>query len=136
MRKDAKLAQKLGQPQPFIAVFPQECMGHSNFHLLGGTADWASLTPFLAQSVLGAAMAAGFLRCDAELRSSMAAGDRSGTTLVCCFLTPSHIVCANAGDAGHGAALPLWQNMTGSGSKITVRIPKEWQPVAANGGVE
>ena len=25
--KDAKLAQKLGQPQPFIAVFPQECMG-------------------------------------------------------------------------------------------------------------
>jgi hypothetical protein len=25
--KDAKLAQKLGQLQPFIAVFPQECMG-------------------------------------------------------------------------------------------------------------
>ena len=25
--KDVKLAQKLGQLQPFIAVFPQECMG-------------------------------------------------------------------------------------------------------------
>ena len=25
--KDAKLAQKLGQLQPFTAVFPQECMG-------------------------------------------------------------------------------------------------------------
>ena len=25
--KDAKLAQKLGQLQPFIAVFPQECIG-------------------------------------------------------------------------------------------------------------
>jgi hypothetical protein len=25
--KDAKLAQKLGQPLPFIAIFPQECMG-------------------------------------------------------------------------------------------------------------
>ena len=25
--KDAKLAQKLGQLQPFIAVFPQQCMG-------------------------------------------------------------------------------------------------------------
>jgi hypothetical protein len=25
--KDARLAQKLGQLQPFIAVFPQECMG-------------------------------------------------------------------------------------------------------------
>jgi hypothetical protein len=25
--KDAMLAQKLGQLQPFIAVFPQECMG-------------------------------------------------------------------------------------------------------------
>jgi hypothetical protein len=25
--KDAKLAQKLGQLQPFVAVFPQGCMG-------------------------------------------------------------------------------------------------------------
>jgi hypothetical protein len=25
--KDAKLAQKLGQLQPFMVVFPQECMG-------------------------------------------------------------------------------------------------------------
>jgi hypothetical protein len=27
IEKDAKLAQKLGQLHPFIAVFPQECMG-------------------------------------------------------------------------------------------------------------
>jgi|FLMP01.3.fsa_nt_emb hypothetical protein len=26
-QKDAKLAQKLGHLQPFLAVFPQECMG-------------------------------------------------------------------------------------------------------------
>jgi hypothetical protein len=26
-KKDVKLAQKLGQLQPFIAVPPQECMG-------------------------------------------------------------------------------------------------------------
>jgi hypothetical protein len=25
--KDAKLAQKLAQPRPFIAVFPHECVG-------------------------------------------------------------------------------------------------------------
>ena len=31
--KDAKLAQKLGQLQPFVAVFLQECM--ANLHLLG-----------------------------------------------------------------------------------------------------
>ena len=27
VRKDAKLAQNLGQLQSFVAVFPQECMG-------------------------------------------------------------------------------------------------------------
>jgi hypothetical protein len=27
IEEDATLAQKLGQLQPFIAVFPQECMG-------------------------------------------------------------------------------------------------------------
>jgi hypothetical protein len=27
VREDAKLAQKLGQLQPFIAAFPQECTG-------------------------------------------------------------------------------------------------------------
>jgi hypothetical protein len=26
-KKDSKLAPKLGQFQPFIAVFPQKCMG-------------------------------------------------------------------------------------------------------------
>jgi hypothetical protein len=29
--KDAKLAQKLVQLQPFIAVFPQECMGQFSY---------------------------------------------------------------------------------------------------------
>jgi hypothetical protein len=37
--KDAKLAQNLGQLQPFIAVFPQECMGSTGIF-------WANLTPF------------------------------------------------------------------------------------------
>jgi hypothetical protein len=27
VRNTPKLAQTLGQPQPFIAVFPQDCMG-------------------------------------------------------------------------------------------------------------
>ena len=39
-----KLAQKLGQLQPFIPVFPQECMGH-----LAPCTFWANLTAsFLA----------------------------------------------------------------------------------------
>jgi hypothetical protein len=29
--KDAKLAQKLGQLQPFIVVFPKDCMGQLAF---------------------------------------------------------------------------------------------------------
>ena len=33
--RDAKLSQKLGRLQPFIAVFAQECMGLGNLHLLG-----------------------------------------------------------------------------------------------------
>jgi hypothetical protein len=36
--KDAKLAQKLGQLQPFTAVLPQECMGQTAIF-------WANLTP-------------------------------------------------------------------------------------------
>jgi hypothetical protein len=38
--KDAKLAQKLGQLQPFIAVFPQEFMGQLRIGIF-----WANLTP-------------------------------------------------------------------------------------------
>ena len=53
--KDAKLAQKLGQLQPFIAVFPPECTGQpcimwANLHRLGQLAScgptcivWANL---------------------------------------------------------------------------------------------
>jgi hypothetical protein len=33
--KDAKLAQKLGQLQPFIAVFRQECIAWANLYILG-----------------------------------------------------------------------------------------------------
>jgi hypothetical protein len=38
---DAKLAQKLGELQAFMAVFPQECMGR--------LAPFANLTPFSLQ---------------------------------------------------------------------------------------
>jgi hypothetical protein len=31
IEKHAKLAQKLGQLQPFLAAFPQECMGQFAF---------------------------------------------------------------------------------------------------------
>ena len=41
--KDAKLAQKLGQLQPFIAVFPQNAWANYIF--------WANLTPFLPQAI-------------------------------------------------------------------------------------
>ena len=40
--KDAKLAQKLGQLQPFIAAFPQECIW-GNLHLLGQPNTFFSL---------------------------------------------------------------------------------------------
>ena len=50
--KDAKLVQKLGQLQPFIAVFPLECMGR--IASFGPT-----LTPFTLQSLfLGGCYAA------------------------------------------------------------------------------
>ena len=45
---------------------------------------------------LGDAMVAGFKQCDAEIRPLLT---RSGTTAVCCFVTPNHFVCANAGDS-------------------------------------
>jgi hypothetical protein len=42
---DAKLVQNLGQLQPFIGVFPQECMGQLGY--FGSTwIFWANLTPF------------------------------------------------------------------------------------------
>ena len=51
--------------------------------------------PATAAELLSRAMVAGFVDCDAEIRPQI---ERSGTTAVCCFLTPSHIICANAGD--------------------------------------
>eukprot|EP01048_Picozoa_sp_COSAG05_P006383 COSAG05_NODE_411_length_10106_cov_31.037873_8_plen_202_part_00 len=52
--------------------------------------------PATAAELLSRAMVAGFVDCDAEIRPQI---ECSGTTAVCCFLTPSHIICANAGDA-------------------------------------
>ena len=43
--KDAKLAQKLGQLQPFVAVFLQECM--ANLHLLGQPNSFFAAAPAL-----------------------------------------------------------------------------------------
>ena len=42
--KDAKLAQKLGQLQPFVPAFPQECMGQLAVYIV-----WADLTPLALQ---------------------------------------------------------------------------------------
>jgi hypothetical protein len=52
--KDAESAPKLGQLQPFIAVFPQECTGQL-------ASFWASLTPLSLQYsfVLELALTAG-----------------------------------------------------------------------------
>jgi hypothetical protein len=41
VRKTPSWTQKLGELKPFIAVFPQECMGQRIF--------WANLTPFSLQ---------------------------------------------------------------------------------------
>eukprot|EP01043_Picozoa_sp_COSAG02_P026304 COSAG02_NODE_1512_length_12212_cov_4.145133_5_plen_356_part_00 len=46
--------------------------------------------------LLGEAMVAGFKQCDAEIRPLLT---RSGTTTVSCCVTPTHFVCANAGDS-------------------------------------
>jgi hypothetical protein len=47
--KDIKLAQKLGQPQPFIVVFPQECMGQlvSFAYLLGQPNTFLALSTII-----------------------------------------------------------------------------------------
>lgn len=49
--------------------------------------------------MLGEAMSAGFLQADKELRPKLSVGDTSGTTVVTTFITPTHIICANAGDS-------------------------------------
>ena len=60
--KDAKLAQKLGQLQPFVPVFPQECIGQL-------ASCWANLTPFSLCSIVDfAASLVG------QLRASRVAG--------------------------------------------------------------
>ena len=46
--------------------------------------------------LLGVAMVGGFKQCDAEIRPLLS---KSGTTAVCCCVTPTHFVCANAGDS-------------------------------------
>ena len=54
-KRDAKLAQKLGRLQPFIAVLPQECM--ANLHLLGQPDTL--LAPVVLQRARGGARARG-----------------------------------------------------------------------------
>jgi len=49
--------------------------------------------------LLGSAMEAGFIECDNEMRPKLPPDDTSGTTAVSAFLTPTHIICANAGDS-------------------------------------
>ena len=46
--------------------------------------------------LLGQAMIAGFKECDALMRPQIS---RSGTTAVTAFVTPTHFICANAGDS-------------------------------------
>jgi protein phosphatase 1G len=46
--------------------------------------------------LLEVAMVAAFKQCDAEIRPLIS---RSGTTAVTCFVTPTHFICANAGDS-------------------------------------
>ena len=72
--------------------------------------------------LLGEAMVQGFVQCDAVMRPQIS---RSGTTAVTCFVTPTHFICANAGDsrgvyckaagdAGGGApAVPCLQGVHG-----------------------
>ena len=49
--------------------------------------------------LLAQAMADGFVACDAEMRPKLPPPDTSGTTAVAVFITPTHIICANAGDS-------------------------------------
>jgi serine/threonine protein phosphatase PrpC len=51
--------------------------------------------------LLGEAMRTGFLQCDEALRPQLESLSSSGggTTVVSCFVTPSHLICANAGDS-------------------------------------
>ena len=104
---------------PFTAFQVPGLPGHAFFCVLDGHGGWMAaenaertlLPAILDQkkqlaayanggcaepALLGAAMVAGFLQCDAEMRKAI---KRSGTTAVCCFLTPTHFVCANAGDS-------------------------------------
>ena len=44
--KDAELAQKMGQLQPFVAVFPQACMHGANSHILGQPDTFLTIVTF------------------------------------------------------------------------------------------
>jgi serine/threonine protein phosphatase PrpC len=49
---------------------------------------------------LAKAMLDGFVQVDAEMRPKLPIDeDKSGTTAVAVFLTPTHLICANAGDS-------------------------------------
>ena len=70
--KVAKLAQKLGQLQPFIAVFPQKCM--ANLHLLGQPNTVLAAAPRGASAVPGVRR----LPLDPEGRPQPLVGVRAG----------------------------------------------------------
>ena len=48
---------------------------------------------------LGQAMEAAFVSFDQHLRTELSERDESGCTAIAVVVTPSHIVCANAGDS-------------------------------------
>ena len=77
-------AAELSEQKVLPAILQQE---QAEAYRQGGCTD---------PELLGAAMVAGFKQCDAEIRPLLS---RSGTTAVCCCVTPTHFVCANAGDS-------------------------------------
>lgn len=67
-----------------------------------------------AAVALGEALKQAFLGCDEELRSKIGnmPSDRSGCTAIASIVTPTHVICANAGDSRGimctgGQTLPL-----------------------------
>lgn len=57
---------------------------------------------FFSPQVLEKALYAAFLACDRSVKASQDAnpeGDRSGSTAVASFVTPTHVVLAHAGDS-------------------------------------
>lgn len=84
--------------------------------------------------LLGKAMEAGFIQCDNEMRPNLPPGDTSGTTAVSAFITPTHIICANAGDSRgiycKGAVVALSEDHKPDNADERARIEKAGGHVA------